>query len=958
MNIERAIYASLPIGIDTDSNGLQFYSYTSGFKKLLEQDTTGTLKGLAAGSYKFPIGSDWLRDLPEDIDINGDLSAYPLRIPETVSEANKIEQRVRRFSPYSFCYKPISLGEESGALFLFGKNLGMDWSGGRPGNPYIYFVACGINEVKKSPILYCSSPAVTCDIPRSEFYPEDSSLRKPSFLSAIKSLNDVDNIAPLSYSAGFNSIAPNEIIEFVNEEGRLEIMLSMLSSIMEYKDGNARRRIVIADSCDNILMWIATLSYIFPEANTRELSFSTYTFAPEEYDINGVFVPALNSCPDTVKTGYEFNIVRNAYAVYDFSEEYYAPEVPVKTGLFMSIIKNSFEINTSLIDNYKKYIHESTTYKGTDSEYATGYDLFAFMTNMVKYEFENAIDFAIKYALPTEKKTLLKKLTSEYVSLATNEANLGSIKRYIDFCIESNIEKKQTIDVDIVNEYIMEFFDNSLDDKTIRACGSIVEKLCGIDDDNLGILLVDTIKLEKIYKFVRETNSSWRILYISRTLCLYANVKKIGITAGSEIGKILTEVIKRLVLDDSIKNAQQTGEYIKELFKTTTAAASCVGLGDSILCGLCEKEFKNCSGQVLGAIAHLYIEGDSSVRSEILFAASVSMHSELIIRSIIDSIRKEPDACRMISLMQDLFIDGGEIVKPFAQNAKMAISNAVKIASAVTPKQQGDIVYATYKFMYMISNDYGVSVALSEYQIIYDMYLSSALSIAPDYILDDSYILKFSEMSDFVEKIGGKTYPDMLCIFKSLNIIKSDIGSKKSNSSFSIKNAPPYEPVNLSRLSNSVCHNYMDSMGLLCAEHWVETGQMPLFHKMFLASKDDKHSFDETVFDIMFRRFLKNTKHNGRHAADIIELSLLWQYDSILESIEYWLKECNVSNSVVSCLDKDIKAVIEMKKSAQTGLLSQIKSSDLQNYAKVVRNYFDNNGNGMLGTLRSFFKRK
>ena len=108
----------------------------------------------------------------------------------------------------------------------------------------------------------------------------------------------------------------------------------------------------------------------------------------------------------------------------------------------------------------------------------------------------------------------------------------------------------------------------------------------------------------------------------------------------------------------------------------------------------------------------------------------------------------------------------------------------------------------------------------------------------------------------------------------------------------------------------------------------------------------------------MFRRFLKNTKHNGRHAADIIELSLLWQYDSILESIEYWLKECNVSNSVVSCLDKDIKAVIEMKKSAQTGLLSQIKSSDLQNYAKVVRNYFDNNGNGMLGTLRSFFKRK
>lgn len=958
MNIERAIYASLPIGIDTDTNGLQFYSYTSGFKKLLEQDMTGTLKGLAAGSYKFPIGSDWLRDLPGDIDINGDLSAYPLRIPETVSDANKLEQRVRRFSPYSLCYKPISLGGESGALFLFGKNLGMDWSGGRPGNPYIYFVACGINEVKKSPILYCSSPAVTCDIPRSEFYPEDSSLQKPSFLSTIKSLNDVDNIASLSYSAGFNSITLDEIIEFVNEEGRLEIMLSMLSSIMEYKDGNARRRIVIADSCDNILMWIAALSYIFPETNSRELSFSTYTFAPEEYDINGVFVPALNSCPETVKTGYEFNIVRNAYAVYDFHEEYYAPEVPVKTGLFMSIIKNSFEINTSLIDNYKKYIYESTTYRGTDSEYATGYDLFAFMANMVKYELENAIDFAIKYALPTEKKSLLKKLTSECVSLAANETNLNSIKRYIDFCVESNIEQKKTIDAEIAGEYIMAFFDNSLDDETIRAYGGIVEKLCGIDDDNLEILLVDICRPEKIYEFILETNSSWRILHISRALCLYANVKKIGITAGSEIGKIQTEVIKRLVLDDSIKNAQQIGEYIRELFKATAATASCIGLGDSILCGLWEKGFKNCSGQVLGAITYLYIEGDSNVRSEILLATSASVHSEFIIKGIIDSIQKEPDACKMISSMQDLFIIGKEIVKPFAQNAKMAITNAVETASAVTLKQQGNIIYAAYKFVYMISNDYRVPTALSEYQMFYDLYLSSALSIAPDYILDESYILKFAEMSDFIEKNGGKTYPDMLCIFKSLNIIKNDIGTKKLNSSFSIKNTPSYELVNLSALPDPVRRNYMESIGLLCAEHWIATGQMPLFHKMFLASGADKHSFDETIFGIMFRRFLKNTKHNGRHAADIIELSLLWQYDSILESIEYWLKECNVSNSIISCLDKDIRAVVEMKKNAQTGILAQIKSTELQNYTKVVRDYFDNNGNGMLGTLKSLFKHK
>lgn len=512
--------------------------------------------------------------------------------------------------------------------------------------------------------------------------------------------------------------------------------------------------------------------------------------------------------------------------------------------------------------------------------------------------------------------------------------------------------------MDIVGEYITSFFNNSLDDGTIRAHGSIVEKLCGIDDDNLGILLVDICKFEKMYEFVLETNSSWRILYISRALCLYTNVKNIDIIARSEIGKFLTEVIKRIVLNDSIKNAQQTGEFIRELFKITATTVSCIGLGDSILCGLLEKGFKNCSEQVLDAITHLYIEGDSNVRSEILSSASASMHFEFIIKGIIDSIQKEPDACKMISLMQELFFIGKEILKPFAQNAKMAITNAVENASATTPKQQGDIVYAAYKFVYMISNDYKVPTALSEYQMFYDMYLSSTLSIAPDYILDESYILKFAEMSDFVEKIGGKTYLNMHCIFKSLNIIKNDIESKKSNSSFFIKNAPPYELVNLSELPDQVCRNYMESIGLLCAEHWLVTGQMPLFHNMFLASRTDKHSFGETIFGIMFKRFLKNTRHNGRHAADIIELSLLWQYDSILESVEYWLKECNVSNSVVSCLDKDIKAVGEMKKNAQTGILAQINSTELQNYAKVIRNYYDNNDNGVLGALKSFFKRK
>ena len=39
MSIERAIYASLPIGIENSVNGFQFFSYTWDFIKLLERSS-------------------------------------------------------------------------------------------------------------------------------------------------------------------------------------------------------------------------------------------------------------------------------------------------------------------------------------------------------------------------------------------------------------------------------------------------------------------------------------------------------------------------------------------------------------------------------------------------------------------------------------------------------------------------------------------------------------------------------------------------------------------------------------------------------------------------------------------------------------------------------------------------------------------------------------------------------
>ena len=87
-------------------------------------------------------------------------------------------------------------------------------------------------------------------------------------------------------------------------------------------------------------------------------------------------------------------------------------------------------------------------------------------------------------------------------------------------------------------------------------------------------------------------------------------------------------------------------------------------------------------------------------------------------------------------------------------------------------------------------------------------------------------------------------------------------------------------------------------------------------------------------------------------------MSLSWHYDSVLFKIDQWLSECNVSNGIVSYLDKDIKAIVEMKKGANNGVLDKIDSGELQDYTKLIRSYYDNNSGGVLNSIKSLFKRK
>ena len=110
MSIERAIYASLPIGIENSVNGFQFFSYTRDFIKLLDEDTTGRLKGMARAGYRSVCDFEWQSDAPLNVDLSAkNISDYRITVCDSDEERNRAELRSTYFSPYSFSYSTVTV---------------------------------------------------------------------------------------------------------------------------------------------------------------------------------------------------------------------------------------------------------------------------------------------------------------------------------------------------------------------------------------------------------------------------------------------------------------------------------------------------------------------------------------------------------------------------------------------------------------------------------------------------------------------------------------------------------------------------------------------------------------------------------------------------------------------------------------------------------------------------------
>ena len=927
MSIERVIHGSLPLGIESDTPGYQEFTYTKGYKATIESNQ-GLDRKLTT-SYKPPETYGYYEWLGNTENL--------------VQDKNKASALAREEHPASFKYFLEKIDGALRPVFVFAKDMGISWDGGRPGASYHSAVICEMSDVEKYPVMYCSSPVVCCDIPRDSFFPDDKSkLSTPSFLKQLSSL-DSENDVKLNHSAGFEKITAEKIIDFIHEEENLSILKSMISSLILLKSGNEKCRIVIADKKDHIILWIAALSYVFPFECTLNLSFSSYDYKIKDFDINGVFVPELNNCDATdgfAVTDYNFTQSQNSHSVYDFKEYSFAPDVEVYDNLFMSLIENAFTINRQILEQYKKYIIETTTYRKIDTNYMDGAVLFMFATKnkqLSASQIETALAFAKKFSIRDEKKRILLKIIQIYKEYLSNSSAIGAVIEYIRYCVRENIISQSQIErafmSDVKNSFL-DYENTSFD----RFCelGNIVEKFCEFSYGFMEVAFVNAVGLETLLSLIDSLYTHkdiQRLFYIHTAIAHYVNNEKGNFKYGTTEQEIVNKITDIFITGESDNDVKRLDTLTGKVNQIVTNAEAMFLYLDAVYQTLTRKGYKQLAKKVAIDVAKMYLPLEEAERKYLVSSIYAYGKAETYLPLILEEIENCSNPYERISLLTKAIVNNSKEFSTY-------ITQIRKLAFIVDDASvNSDFYYKIFLFLKICSKTYHTSISNTEIANLLAYYVKHLYLEHEDFSISKEKASELKSLNREYEatRKDGKS-ANIVCAFLLIEEMQN-CTTNKGKCVFNGNNPNPL--IDYSKLKATEQQALIESASKLIAEYWLNTRNLPVLQNMFAVSEKSEQL---KVYSYVFGEILEcvinsNSKNRFNIMVDMIEYAIYLKLSQFLEDVPEMLVHKVRQNEILKPLEKDLenKAHLQDKNS----LLAVIDTSEFQQQINNIREAYE-----------------
>jgi len=398
MGKHQIIYTSCKRGINGFTDGMQIYSHDSDFNKSKSEG----VKGLFA--YQTP--------------------SLPMGVVMT--------EEVAATMPKAFAYRRLEDGSCAVALNTY---LGRDYMGssGRFGNHLSHAIICDEAAFELYPCEIYGSNSLISQAPQGV-----QLANTPPFLPE-----------PTLVSGGV--IYVDRVIDFLAIDNRLEIFKSMLAAMLSYK--SAKKRVVICDNRENIIMWIAALHFAVPLKIALNINFTTY-----EYD------PSLSPSRicGVLPEGTKYTLINaDGHFTFDFINNK-RPNVVAK-GDFYDFIDIGMSLSYDSVRDFHEFVRTKLTYSQADEEYCHIYSLYCLLLDGVEAisldTFKNAVNMAKAYFIDKQNTELVDTLlkSKDFILDNTNEYSTEIIKVLIS-CIDGCEEETQNIIKSIFADKVVGLF--------------------------------------------------------------------------------------------------------------------------------------------------------------------------------------------------------------------------------------------------------------------------------------------------------------------------------------------------------------------------------------------------------------------------------------------------------------------------------------------------------------------
>lgn len=488
----QIIYTSCMRGIDGVNDGQQIFSYDAGFS----ENKSAEVKSLF--TYQVP-------SLPPGVIMTEDLA---------------------QTMPSAFSYRLLKNGSAAVTLNTY---LGRDYMGsaGRFGNHLSHSVVCDFYDMDIYPCEIYGSPTLRSSMEYSQVNNPESPAHLP------------EAELELGYIAD-----PESIIDFLGIGENLKYYKKMVCAMLRFS--TEKKRIVICDESENIIMWIAALHYALPIDIAKRVNFTTYEFDPE--------LSSAQIC-GVITEGSRYNagsyVSSGKHYVFDFINLQFN-EVAAENQL-VDYLDTAFSFSYDSLTEFHEFVINKTVYREANEEYYSAYNLYSFLTEGISElslkEFQDAISFSDMYATDEMKIEILYKLIKESQAINTlnNEYASVVIKLILKDLNVLNAEQQSAVKQLIVDRLILLLSDEQISQADFVTLYNNIDHLARAIHLSIPAELMESHNGQALLQFMSQSVVIWKLHFVVRIISDYVKDTRLSIDElypDRPIGNIYFGIIK------------------------------------------------------------------------------------------------------------------------------------------------------------------------------------------------------------------------------------------------------------------------------------------------------------------------------------------------------------------------------------------------------------------------------